>query len=150
MQVESHTVEEILGAVRDTLQRVPYCWAVTADARGGASARLVQPFFSKLDDDGWVVRFLTGRSSRKAVEIARSGRVSLAYQYDREQAGVTLVGAARIIDDRGYIHDNWRADWNLFFPTGPSDVNAVFVEVTAEGIEVFNLARRIAAPPNGQ
>jgi general stress protein 26 len=149
MQFETQTVEQILLVARDTIAKVPNCWVVTADQRGGANARVVQPFFSQLDEDGGVVRFLTSGSSRKAAEIASSGRISLGYQYDPEQAYVTLVGAARIIDDRGYLHDKWRTEWNVFFPKGPSDVDAVIVEVTVERIEMWNLARRIAAPPNG-
>jgi general stress protein 26 len=149
MQFESQTVEQILLVAKDTTAKVPNCWAVTADQRGGANARVVQPFLSQLDQDDWVVRFLTSGSSRKAAEIASSGRISLGYQYDAEQACVTLVGAARIVDDRGYREDNWRTEWNAFFPKGPSDVDAVIVEVTVERIEVWNLARRIAAPPNG-
>jgi general stress protein 26 len=149
MQFESQTVEQILLVAKDTTAKVPYCWAVTADQRGGANARVVQPFFSQLDLDGWVVRFLTSRSSRKAAEIASSGRISLGYQYDPEQAYVTLVGAASILDDRGYLQDKWRTEWNAFFPKGPSDVDAVIVEVTVERIEMWNRARGIAAPPNG-
>jgi general stress protein 26 len=149
MQFESHTVEQILLVAKDITAKVPNCWAVTADQLGGANARVVQPFFSQLDQDGWVVRFLTSGRSRKAAEIASSGRISLGYQYDPEQAYVTLVGAASIIDDRGYLQDKWRAEWNAFFPKGPSDVDAVIVEVTVERIEMWNLVRRIAAPPNG-
>jgi general stress protein 26 len=149
MQFESQTVEQILLVAKDMTAKVPNCWAVTADQRGGANARVVQPFFSQLDHDGWIVRFLTSGSSRKAAEIASSGRITLGYQYDPEQACVTLVGAASIIVDRGYLHDNWRTEWNAFFPKGPSDVDAVVVEVTVERIEMWNLARGIAAPPNG-
>jgi general stress protein 26 len=149
MQFESQTAEQILLVAKDTTAKVPCCWAVTADQRGGANARVVQPFFSQLDQDGWVVRFMTSGRSRKAAEIASSGRISLGYLYDPEQACVTLIGAARIIDDRGYLRDNWRLEWNTFFPKGPSDVDAVIVEVTVERIEMWNLARRIAAPPNG-
>jgi general stress protein 26 len=149
MQFESQTAEQILLVAKDTTAKVPCCWAVTADQRGGANARVVQPFFSQLDHDGWVVRFMTSGRSRKAAEIASSGRISLGYLYDPEQACVTLIGAARIIDDRGYLRDNWRPEWNTFFPKGPSDVDAVIVEVTVERIEMWNLARRIAAPPNG-
>ena len=149
MQFESQTVGQILQVAADTIAKVTYCWVVTADQRGGANARVVQPFFSQLDQDGGVVRFLTSRSSRKAAEIASSGRVSLGYQYDPELAGVTLAGSASIIDDRGYLHDKWRTEWNTFFPKGPSDVDAVIVEVTVERIEVWNLMRGIAAPPNG-
>ena len=149
MQFESQTVEKILLVAKDTTAKVPNCWAVTADQRGGANARVVQPFSRNWNQDGWVVRFLTSGSSRKAAEIGSSGRITLGYQHDPEQACVTLVGAARIIDDRGYLQDSWRAEWNLFFPKGPSDVDAVIVEVTVERIEMWNLARRIAAPPNG-
>jgi general stress protein 26 len=149
MQFETQAVEQILLVAKDTIAKVPNCWVVTADQRGGANARVVQPFFSQLDQVGWVVRFLTSGSSRKAAEIVSSGRVLLGYQYDPEQAYVTLVGAARIIDDRGYLQDKWRSEWNVFFPKGPSDVDAVIVEVTVERIEMWNLARRIAAPPNG-
>lgn len=149
MQFESPTVEQILLAAKDITAKVSNCWVATADQRGGANARIVQPFFSQLDQDGWIVRFLTSGKSRKAAEIASSGRISLGYQYDLEQAYVTLVGEAKIIDDRGYLKDNWRIEWNVIFPDGPSDLDAVIVEVTVERIEMWNLARRIAAPPNG-
>jgi general stress protein 26 len=149
MQFETQSVEQILLVAKDITAKVPNCWAVTADQRGGANARVVQPFFSQLDQDGWVVRFLTSGRSRKAAEIASSGRITLGYQYDPEQASVTLVGAASIIDDRGYLQDKWRTEWNAFFPKGPSDVDAVIVEVKVERIEVWNLMRGIAAPPNG-
>jgi len=149
MKFESQTVEQMLLVAKETTAKVPYCWAVTADQRDGANARVVQPFFSQLDQDGWVVRFLTSGSSRKAAEISGSGRISLGYQYDPEQAYVTLVGAAGITDDRGYLRDNWRTEWNVFFPKGPSDVDAVIVEVTVERVEMWNLVRRIAAPPSG-
>jgi general stress protein 26 len=149
MQFESQTVEQILLVAKDTTAKVPYCWVATADRHGGANTRVVQPFYSQLDQDGWVVRFLTSRSSRKAGEIANSGRVSLGYQYDPEMACVTLVGAARLIDDRDFVRDQWRPEWNTVFPKGPSDQDAVFVEVTVERIEMWNLMRKIATPPNG-
>jgi general stress protein 26 len=147
MLFKSQTVEQILQVAKDMTAKVSNCWAVTAEQRGGANARVVQPFCSQLDQNGWIVRFLTSRTSRKAAEITSSGRITLGYQYDPEQAYVTLVGTASIIVDRGYLHDNWRTEWNSFFPKGPSD--AVVVEVTVERIEMCNLARAIAAPPNG-
>jgi general stress protein 26 len=147
MKLESQTVEQVLLVAKDTTAKVPNCWVVTADQHGGANARVVQPFSSQLNQDGWVVRFLTGADSRKTAEIASSGRISLGYQYDPEQAYVTLVGKAIIIDDRGYLKEQWRTGWNVHFPGGPSDMNAVIVEVTVERVEVMNLARGIGVPP---
>jgi general stress protein 26 len=149
MQFESQSVEQILMVAKETTAKVPFCWVATADQRGGANARVVQPFFSQLDEDGWAVRFLTSRSSRKAGEIASSGRICLGYQYDPELACVTLVGAARITDDRDFVQHQWRPEWNTFFPKGPSDPDAVIVEVMVERIEIWNLLRKIAVPPNG-
>jgi general stress protein 26 len=149
MQFESPTVEQILLVAKDITAKVLNCWVVTADQRGGANARIVQPFFSRLDQDGWVVHFLTSGKSRKVAEIASSGRITLGYQCDPEQAYVTLSGEANIIDDPGYLKDKWQTEWNVFFAGGPSEVDAVIVEVMVERIEVCNLARRIAAPPNG-
>jgi len=148
MFFESQSVEHLLQVAEEITAKVPSCWAVTADQHGSANARVVQPFFSQLDQDGWVVRFLTSAKSRKAAEIASSGRMTLGYQYEPEQAYVTLAGAARIIADRGFLHDNWRAEWNVFFPKGPSG-DAVIVEVRVERIEMWNLARKIATPPDG-
>ena len=149
MQFESQSVEQILMVAKETTAKVPYCWVATADQRGGANTRVVQPFFSQQDRDGWIVRFLTSRSSRKAGEIASSGRICLGYQYDPELACVTLVGAARITDDRDFVQHQWRPEWNTFFPKGPSDPDAVIVEVMVERIEIWNLLRNIAVPPNG-
>lgn len=149
MQFEKPDVERILVVANDITSKVSNCWVMTADPSGGVNARVVQPIFSRLDQVGGVVRFLTSSKSRKAVEITKCRRVSLGYQYDAEQAYVTLVGDAHIINDRDYLKDKWQTEWNLFFPAGPSDLDAVIVEVTVEHIEIWNLARRIAGAPNG-
>jgi general stress protein 26 len=149
MEFTSQTVEQILLVAKEIVAKVPNCWAVTADLFGGANARVVQPFSSQLDQEGWVVRFLTSARSRKAAEIAKSGRVLLGYQYDPEQASVTLLGAANTIDDRAYLRDQWRLEWNTYFPQGPSDLDAIVVEVIVERIEVLNLVRSIGVPTKG-
>jgi general stress protein 26 len=149
VKFESQTVERILKAAEEITAKSLYCWVITADQRGGANARVMQPIFSELGQDGWVVRFLTNGSSRKASEIASSGKISLGYLHEAEKAHVTLIGAAKMIDDRDYLQKQWRPEWNTFFPGGPADADAIIVEVTVERIEVWNLSRKIAAPPNG-
>jgi hypothetical protein len=72
VEFENHTVEQILRVAMEIVAKVSNCWVVTADLAGGANARVVQPFFSQLDQDDCVVRFLTSASSRKAAEIASS------------------------------------------------------------------------------
>lgn len=78
--------------------------AITVGPKGEANARVVQT--SKLSDD-WTVRFMTDRRSRKAQEIERSGRMTLAYQCDAENSYVVLVGRADIVDDVGVKKAIW-------------------------------------------
>jgi hypothetical protein len=44
--------------------------------------------------------FLTRRGSRKALEIGRTGRLSVVYQHDADDSYVTLIGRGVIIADR--------------------------------------------------
>ena len=54
---------------------------ITVDRNGDANARVVNV---KPLSDEWTVRFATDLRSRKTQEIERSGRLTLAYQYDLE------------------------------------------------------------------
>jgi general stress protein 26 len=140
---EYKTVQQILLIAKETIAKVANCWAVTADLTGGANARLVQPYSSQLDDGDWIVCFLTNASSRKVAEMRRTGKILLCYQYDPEQASVTLLGETNIIGDRAYLRDQWRKTWDVYFPLGPEDTDAIIVQVAVERIEVLNMLRRI-------
>jgi general stress protein 26 len=86
----------LLQIARGIVDKVAMPLAITVGPEGEANARVVQT--SKLSDD-WTVRFMTDRRSRKAQEIGRTGRMTLAYQCDAENSYVALVGRARIVDD---------------------------------------------------
>jgi general stress protein 26 len=148
MQFESASLEQCLLAAKDVTVKVSNCWVVTTGQRGGVHAQIVQPFFSQLDPDGWVVRFLTSGKSRKTGEIARSGRICLGYQYDTEQAYVTLSGEAHILRDPDFLKSHWQSAWNRSYPAGVSDLDATIVEARIGQIEIMNLVRRIGAAPN--
>src|SRR5271154_3847489 len=101
MEAKHHEndAEHILRVARETVARVRYCWVATSGGDGAPNTRVVEPF-SRPDEPDWTVTFLTSRRSRKASEIERSARVALGYQYDPELACVTLIGTARLIEDR--------------------------------------------------
>ena len=86
----------LLQIARGIVDKVAMPLAITVGPEGEANARVVQT--SKLSDD-WTVRFMTDRRSRKAQEIGRTGRLTLAYQCDADNSYVALVGRARIVDD---------------------------------------------------
>ena len=98
----------LLYVAREIIAKVPLCMAITVDRNGDAHARVVQV---KPLSDAWTVRFATDLRSRKAQEIQRSGRLTLAYQYDAGSAYVTLVGHAIINDDIPAKKANWRPEF---------------------------------------
>lgn len=139
-------IEGVLRAARRIVGEVRYCMAVTPAADGGANARVVQPFAPAED---WSVAFVTSAGSRKADEIRRSGRLTLAYQHDADGAYVALAGRARLADDPGTKARFWIAELLEYFPAGRGDPDAVVALLEVERIEMWSEADRIMPAPRG-
>ena len=134
----------LLQVAREIIAKVPACMAITVDCNSEANARVVNP---KPLSDAWTVRFATDRRSRKSMEIERSGRLTLAYQYDPENAYVTLVGRAVINDDVAAKTANWRPESYRWYPGGPADPNVVYIDFTAERIELWSSSNGVVPNP---
>ncbi len=135
---------ELLQVARGIIAKVPLCMAITVGRNGEANARVVNP---KPLTDAWTVRFTTDRRSRKTGEIERSGRLTLAYQYDPENAYVTLVGRAVINDDVAAKTANWRPESYRWYPGGPADSNVVYIDFTADRIELWSSPDGVVPDP---
>jgi general stress protein 26 len=133
-------VERLLAAARDTICEVPFCWVVTAAADGAANARVVMAQATRGGEDFWTRWFLTPRIGRKAVEIGRAGRVTLAYQHDSGDAYVALSGRAELLDDRAEVESRC-SDGNLA-------ARLIAVRVTADHLELH--VRGVTAEPWGR
>lgn len=136
--------DRLLQVAREIIAKVPACMAITVDRNGDANARVVNP---KPLSDEWTVRFTTHRGSRKSQEIERSGRLTLAYQYDPENAYVTLTGHAVINDDVASKTANWQPESYRWYPGGPADPNVVYVDFTTERIELWSSAHAVVPDP---
>jgi general stress protein 26 len=134
----------LLQVARDIIAKVPLCMAITVDRNGEANARVVD---AKPLSDGWTVRFATDRRSRKSAEIERSGRLTLAYQHDPGNAYVTLVGHAVINDDVAAKTANWRPESYRWYPGGPADPNVVYIDFTADRIELWSSPHGVVPDP---
>ena len=135
---------DLLQVAREIIAKVPACMAITVDCNGEANARVVNP---RPLSDAWTVRFATDRRSRKSTEIERSGRLTLAYQYDPGNAYVTLVGRAVINDDVAAKTANWRPKSYRWHPGGPADPNVVYIDFTAERIELWSSSNGVVPDP---
>lgn len=125
------------------IEKQRYCLVVT-EGREGPTARVVEPL---RPDQGGVITFGTDPTSRKADQIARTGRCLLIYQDDRRRAGVTLECDARIADPSEPVR--FRGFWRAFWPDGPGpDVVNVICLPTA--LEIWDGTAVIAPDPFGR
>jgi len=146
-------VNELLQIARDTIDSVPYCFAITVTQDGEANARLVMP--RNLEAD-WSVDFATTKATRKFREIESSGRLTLAYENDHDRAYVCLVGQPQIIDDIELKRSRWAAltdaerefahRWN---PKGPEDPDLLYIRLLTNRIELWSSERRVMPEPVG-
>lgn len=146
---EEGRVGRLLAAARDAVAEVPICWVVTPTEDGrGANARAVRDCTADIGggagEDPWARWFLALPGSRKAAEIRRTGRATLAYQHGSGDAYVTLVGRAELLDDRSVVAAGLRA---VDDPDGALAARLVAVRVAADRIEVH--VRGVTAAPWG-
>jgi general stress protein 26 len=140
-------IERLLAAARETIAEVPFCWVVTASEDGGANARLVKAQPSGAGEDFWTRWFLTPRIGRKAAEIRKAGRLTLAYQHDSGNAFVALAGPAELIDDRAAVESRFRG--SIYDdPEGIVAASLIAVRVTANHLELH--VRGVTAEPWGR
>jgi general stress protein 26 len=140
-------VARLLAAARDMIREVPFFWVITAAERGNANARVVNAQPDGDNEEFWVRWFLTPRTGRKAMEIGRYGRVTLAYQHDSRNAYATLIGSAELIDERTEVSRRFRGS-QFDDPEGQLAASLIAVRVVAERIELH--VRGVTAEPWGR
>ena len=101
-------VERMLAAARRAIEELPFFWVVTSAIDGGGHARIVNAQPSRAGEDFWTRWFLTPPNGRKAAEIRRDGRATLAYQHPSGEAFVTLSGRAELIEDPAEVDSRFR------------------------------------------
>jgi general stress protein 26 len=147
MEAGPASVERLLAAAAATMEKARYCWAITVAEDGSANARPMGPQKSPASEDPFGILFLTRRGSGKALEIGRTGRLSVVYQHDADDSYVTLIGRGVIIADRALLRARWQPAWNRFFPAGVDDETSMFVQLEAERIELW--VRGVTPEPFG-
>ncbi len=137
---------QLLARSVEILRVKPYVFACSVSAEGEASVRQIQPLEITDDLEVW---FATSRWSRKVREILRSGRLTLASDDLDTLSAVTMVGAARVIDDIAARQGRWVEQMRQFFPGGPAGDDYVLVHVRADRAEVIDYVQGITPPPFG-
>ena len=138
--------EGLLTLARELINDVTFCFAITCAENGDAHARIVQP--RKLTDE-WTVDFLTNRRCRKVRELESSGKMTLAYQHERDRSYVSLVGRASIVDDVELKRSRWVPAADRWNPGGPDDPAVVFARLETQRIELWSAVRNVMPEPQG-
>ncbi len=131
----------VLGAAREIVQKVRFCGLVTVDGAGQPQVRAMDPF---PPDEDWNVILATNRTTRKVEQIRNHPQVAL-YYFDPDSPGyVTLVGRARLIDEKQIQESYWKDEWKDFYEDGKSGDDYLLIEVTPLRVEVMSIAHGIA------
>ena len=141
-----YTFEYIMQVVQHTINRAEYCFLITHDLRGGANARLMQPFGP---DDEMNIWFGSSSGARKVREIEKYEFVTIAYAYHEESAYVTMKGTASLVDDENLKRKYWRSSFLDFWPDGATSENYNLVKFVPTYIEAINFKQKLAPEPYG-
>jgi hypothetical protein len=137
----------MLTAAQRVIEELPFFWVVTSAGEGGANARIVNAQPGKAAEDFWTRWFLTPPNGRKAAEICRTGRVTLAYQHPSGEAFVALSGPAELIVDPAEVNSRFRGS-RFDDPGGIVAAGLVAVRVTGDHLELH--IRGVTAEPWGR
>lgn len=136
--------EAVLEAARAAIASARYAFLITVDGDGQPQARLMEAFPPTAD---FIVWMGTRPDSRKVAQIRAHPRATLAYYDPAGPNYVSLLGAARIVDDPAVRRKWWREDWERHFPGGPEGKNFTLIEFRARRIELVSVTRGIASAP---
>ena len=134
---EQGGVSRLLAGAARAIASVRYCWLATTSESGLVSARPMGRTPRDLDEDEWMIRFVTDGRSRKASEIWRVDKVAVIFQREADDAYVALIGAAALRVGASEDHRHWRNAYNVYFPTDEARAGAAFIEIRVERMDLW-------------
>ena len=97
----------------------------------------VRPMHSVIRDDEKFVWFITDRHSTKVHEAQQNSEAILTFSNGTGGDHLVMSGTLAVVDDRAKVKSLWNPGADLFFPSGPSDENAVLLRFAPIGAEYW-------------
>ena len=141
---ENAEVRKVLDAALSTIKAEQYGFFITLDESGQPQARLVAAAGVEPDLRVWI---LTSPETWKVAEINRDKRATMAFSDNKGEGYATLIGHARLIDDRVRKNSLWKLEYGAFFPGGPEGSDSVLIEFAPHRIEVMHFHLKIGIWP---
>jgi len=130
-------IDRLLAAAAQTMASGHYCWLVTRTGDGAVASRPMGRIPPDAGEDAWTIRFLTDGRSRKASELRRSGRATVLFQREDDDAYVALTGAATLRQSPAETSRRWKRAYDTYFPSTEERANAAFVTLAVERMELW-------------
>jgi general stress protein 26 len=127
----------LLAAAANAATTIRYCWLATTTEAGVIKARPMGRTPRDIDEDAWIIRFMTDGRSHKAAEIRRAGDVAVIFQRSADDAYLSLAGAATVRPNAADDPRHWREAYNAYFPSERERANAVFIEIRVDRMELW-------------
>ena len=107
---------------------------VTVAQDGSLDSRPMGCLQREFDGTVW---FMTFKDTPKLIEIAQDKRALVSYAQPSRYEFVSLIGRARVVDDRKQVHALWREGLRVWFPDGPDAPNLALIAVDVEEVRVW-------------
>jgi general stress protein 26 len=133
----SADVNRLLAGASRTIEKVRYCWLLTAAGAATTRCRPMGRLPRDADDDEWTLRFLTNGRSPKVADMRRDGHVSVLFQHDPDDAYAALTGKASLAEGEAEIRRRWVPAYNAYFPTEADRSNAIFLTIDVVRMELW-------------
>ena len=130
-------VDRLLAEATRTMARVRSCWLVTLSDNGNFSARPMGRLPREEGDAEWTIRFITDRRSHKATQIRCGAKVAVIFQHDAADAYVKASGPTHLHEGTAEVSARWTSAYDVYFPTERDRINASFIEVSVESLELW-------------
>ncbi|MGZ3418957.1 MAG: pyridoxamine 5'-phosphate oxidase family protein [Polyangiales bacterium] len=127
--------------LRELLKQFRTAFLVTHEGAGRPRGRPLA--IAKVEDDA-TVWFATASHSPKVAEIANDAAACVLCHRDRDEAWVSLSGAATLVRDRAKIAELWGANMKPWFE-GPDDPAIVLVKVKTAHAEYYESKKPMIA-----
>ncbi|HLZ06892.1 MAG TPA: pyridoxamine 5'-phosphate oxidase family protein [Bradyrhizobium sp.] len=89
------------------------------------------------DFDG-TLWFLTFTDNPRLQEIEKDGHVLVSYVRPSRYEYVSMIGYARIVDDRSKIRELWREGFSVWFPDGPESPSIALIEIDVKTVKSWS------------
>jgi general stress protein 26 len=93
------------------------------------------------------VWIFTSPETRKVGEIRRDNRATMSFCDNREEGYVTMIGHARLVEDRDKKKSLWKFEYAAFFPNGSEGNGSVLIEFTPQRIEIMHFHLKVGIWP---